>query len=373
VALKVCGFLTEYSVGELWRLCQFAPLTIELRITMRLIASTSIGLLTLLAACAAAETEMPASEASPDKAVAQSVYGDETLSPEAVRLDRQLLLDDMRILSADDMDGREAGTPGNARARAYIISRMTDIGIEMIGDSYEHGFEYSGGRNPDMVRVGTNIVGRIEGTGTSERVMVVTAHYDHLGMRGDDIYNGADDNASGIAALLAMAADFIATPPEHDVIVVAFDAEERGLQGARAFVANPPIDQANITFNLNLDMVAMSDDRLLWAVGTYHYPYLIEMVETVAATAPVNLPMGFDEPTDEPGGDWTLLTDSGAFFEAGIPNIYLGVDFHPHYHGPTDIYENMTLDFFQDAAMTIVDFAREADRQLDMIGDASDR
>jgi hypothetical protein len=336
---------------------------------MRLLALTSFSLLVLVTACTAPETETDSIETSTDLAVAPGVYGDETLSPEASRLDRQQLLDDLRILAADDMEGRGTGSPGNERARAYIISRFEGIGIEMIGESFEHEFEYSGGRNPDHVYVGTNIVGRIEGTGTSERVMVVTAHYDHLGMRGDDIFNGADDNASGVAAMLATAADFAANPPEHDVIVVAFDAEERDLNGARAFVANPPIDQANIAFNLNLDMVAMSDDRLLWAVGTYHYPYLKSLVETVGATASVGLPTGFDEP----GDDWTLLTDSGAFFEVGIPNIYLGVDFHPHYHGPTDIYENMTLDFFQDATMTIVDFAREAERQLDDIGEAAGR
>jgi Zn-dependent M28 family amino/carboxypeptidase len=340
---------------------------------MRLLASTSLGLLALLTACTTAETASDTVASSPETVVPASVYGDETLSPEAARLDRQQLLDDMRILAADDMEGRGTTSPGNARARAYIISRFEGIGIEMIGESYEHGFEYPGRRDSSMVYAGTNIVGRIEGTGNSERVMVITAHYDHLGVRGDDIYNGADDNASGIAAMLATAADFIANPPTHDVIVVAFDAEERNLNGARAFVANPPIDLANMTFNLNLDMVAMSDDRLLWAVGTYHYPYLNSLVETVAETAPVNLPMGYDEPSDEPGGDWTLLTDSGAFFEAGIPNIYLGVDFHPHYHGPTDTYENMTLDFFQDASMTIVDFAREAERRLDDIGDAAGR
>ena len=85
------------------------------------------------------------------------------------------------------------------------------------------------------------------------------------------------------------------------------------------------------------------------------------------------MPMGYDEPTEEPGGDWTLLTDSGAFHVAGIPFIYLGVDFHPHYHQPTDTYENMTLDFFQDASAAIVDFAREADERLDEIGEAAGR
>ena len=83
--------------------------------------------------------------------------------------------------------------------------------------------------------------------------------------------------------------------------------------------------------------------------------------------------MGYDEPGGPPGSDWTMLTDSGAFHAAGIPFIYLGVDFHPHYHQPSDTYENMTLEFFQDATETILDFAREADANLGMIAEESGR
>ena len=287
-------------------------------------------------------------------------------------LNRQQLLSDLSVLAADDMEGRAVGTDGNARARAYIIDRLEAMGVEPVGDSYEHGFSFEMPRTREKVD-GTNILARIEGVSDSARTMVVSAHFDHEGMRGEQIWNGADDNASGVASVLAVAEMFMAEPPEHDVIFAFVDAEENGLQGARAFVAAPPIPVENITFNLNMDMVAMSTDRILWAVGTYHYPYLTPIVEDVASRATVSMPMGYDEPTEEPGGDWTNLTDSGAFHAAGIPFIYLGVDFHPHYHQPTDTYENMTLDFFQDASEAIADFARQSDAQLDMIGEASGR
>ena len=293
-------------------------------------------------------------------------------------LDRAQLLTDLRVLAADDMEGREVGTDGNARARAYIIERLaegeasvTEI-AEPVGDSFEHEFTFEMRRTGEKID-GVNILARIDGTSDSDRTMVVSAHYDHEGMRGDQIWNGADDNASGVASVLAVAEMFLAEPPEHDVIFAFVDAEERGLQGARAFVANPPIPVENITFNLNMDMVAMSTDRILWAVGTYHYPFLTPIVDDVASRATVDMPMGYDEPTNVPGGDWTNLTDSGAFHAAGIPFIYLGVDFHPHYHQPTDTYENMTLDFFQDASEAIADFARQSDANLDMIDEASGR
>ena len=306
-------------------------------------------------------------------AVSVSVFAAGAWSQDAPALDREQLLEDLRILAADEMEGREAGSPGGARARAYIVERFEAIGVAPVGESYEHAFTFRTREDPDKDITGVNILARIEGTSGSDRIMVVSAHYDHEGMDGGEIWNGADDNASGVAAALAIASDFVADPPEHDVIFAIVDAEEKGLQGARAFVAEPPVPQDDIAFNLNLDMVAMSQERILWAVGTYHYPFLVPLVETVAARADVSMPMGYDEPTEEPGGDWTLLTDSGAFHRAGIPFIYLGVDFHPHYHQPTDTYENMTLDFFQDASAAIVDFAREADERLDAIGEAAGR
>ncbi|WP_138511493.1 M20/M25/M40 family metallo-hydrolase [Maricaulis alexandrii] len=288
-------------------------------------------------------------------------------------LDEAQVLEDLRVLAADDMEGRETGTEGNARARAYIIERLEALNIEPVGESYEHSFTFTSRGDGGAEMTGVNILARIPGTMRSERTMVVTAHYDHEGMRGGQVWNGADDNASGVAGALAIAEAFTHNPPDHDVIIAIVDAEEKGLQGARAFVANPPVPLENIAFNLNLDMLAMSEERLLWVVGTYHYPALIPIVEDVASRASVSMPMGYDEPTSVPGGDWTNLTDSGAFHAVGIPFIYLGVDFHPHYHQPTDTYENMTLDFYVDAVRASVDFARTAVVRLPVIADAASR
>ncbi|WP_417497906.1 M20/M25/M40 family metallo-hydrolase [Maricaulis sp.] len=331
---------------------------------MRYLHLLATAACTVLAVACQAPTTISAPEAETAAAAGSAV---------APAMDRAQLLEDLRILAADDMQGRLVATAGSERARAYIISRFQEIGIEPINDSFVSTFEFDRPNGWSPTTVGTNIIGRLRGTGDSGRVMVLSAHYDHMGERGGQIWNGADDNASGVAALLAAAASFAASPPEHDIVFVAFDAEEHGLRGAEAFVASPPVPIETIAFNLNLDMLAMSDERILWAVGTYHYPFLMPVVEAVRARSAVNLPTGFDEPSEDHGADWTNATDSGAFHAVGIPFIYLGVDYHPHYHEPTDTYENMTLDFFQDASETVVDFARESDRQLDLIGDRSGR
>ena len=322
-----------------------------------ILATTAISLAILATGCAALQPG-----AMESSAAEQATW----------TLDRSQLLTDLQVLAADDMEGRAVATDGNARARAYIITRLEAMGAEPVDGNYEHPFSFESRRTGEKVD-GINILARIDGSSDSDRTMVVTAHYDHVGMRDGQIWNGADDNASGVASVLAVAEMFLAEPPEHDVIIALVDAEENGLQGARAFVENPPIPAEDITFNLNMDMVAMSTDRILWAVGTYHYPFLTPIVDEVAERASVSMPMGYDEPTEEPGGDWTNLTDSGAFHAAGIPFIYLGVDFHPHYHQPTDTYENMTLDFFQDASEAVADFARVSDENLDLIGEASGR
>lgn len=289
-------------------------------------------------------------------------------------------LTDLRILSADDMEGRLVGSEGNARARAYLIDRLGEIGVEAVFENYEQRFTFERSldfRDPEAPRetvTAVNLVGRIAGSNPGEHVMVVGAHYDHVGMDEEgNIFNGADDNASGTAGLLAVAAAFRDNPPENDVIIVAFDAEEGGLRGARHFVANRPEGYEAIGFMLNMDMLAYSETNDLYAVGTWHYPVLLELVEAAAEVSAVNLRTGYDEPSDDPRNDWTMLSDHGPFHAAGIPFLYLGVEDHEHYHQITDTYENMTLAFFGGAVETAVEVARRADAMLDAIATSPSR
>ncbi|PYT04339.1 MAG: hypothetical protein DMF65_02290 [Acidobacteria bacterium] len=101
--------------------------------------------------------------------------------------------------------------------------------------SYEQPFDLSPGGD-GQPRKGVNVVTVVRGKTHPERLIVVTAHYDHLGIRGGQIYNGADDNASGVAALLELAAHFSRERPDNSMIFAALDAEEIGLVGARALV-----------------------------------------------------------------------------------------------------------------------------------------
>ncbi|MGB3465419.1 MAG: M20/M25/M40 family metallo-hydrolase, partial [Cyclobacteriaceae bacterium] len=160
------------------------------------------------------------------------------------------LMQDVTTLASDEMEGRGTGTEGIRKAKKYIINRYKEIGIEPLGNSYESAFTW--GDN----QAGVNIVGKI--TGRSENYIIVTAHYDHEGIRKDQIYNGADDNASGVAGLLAIAEYYAEKKPNNTILFVAFDAEERGLQGAKAFVKELPVPKENVKVNINMDMISRS-------------------------------------------------------------------------------------------------------------------
>lgn len=273
--------------------------------------------------------------------------------------DTAALMKTVRILAADSMEGRRAGTPGGARARRYLLERLTALGVAPLAGGYEQAFPLT----RDSGR-GVNLLGTISGGRPGEAFIVLSAHYDHVGIRRGEIYNGADDNASGVAALLAIAESLTKTPLGHPVLIALFDAEEGGLSGARAFVANPPVARERIAMNLNLDMVGHSESGELWVAGATHHPAFRAVLDSVAAMAPVVLKIGHDR-TGIPGEqDWTGSSDHGPFHAAGIPFLYFGVEDHKDYHKSTDDPETLTPEFFGKAVATVEAALRRVDRML---------
>ena len=286
--------------------------------------------------------------------------------------DSAQLIQDLRVLSADDMQGRLVDSPGGAKARAYVIDRFKASHVDPIGASYEEPFTFTRGAGrgaaasatPPVETHGVNVVGRIQGTGTDAdgRVIVVSAHYDHIGVGNGVVYNGADDNASGAAALFSVASYFAAHRPAHTVIFCAFDGEEEGLRGGRAFVKTPPIEAKSIGIDLNMDMIGRDPNDKLFVVGIYRQPKLRPMVEAIATKAPVKLLIGHDTPGEKE--DWTNESDHYAFMEAGIPALYFGVEDFDQHHQPTDKFETMTYDFYIRAVETMVQATQYFDAHL---------
>lgn len=279
-------------------------------------------------------------------------------------------IEDIRILSADDMQGRAPGTPGSEKARSYIVSRFARIGLSPIGDTFEQPFEFAK-RDGTKLR-GVNLVARIKGTRPG-KAMVVSAHYDHLGVRNGEIYNGADDNASGVAGLLAVAEAFKAKRPKHDVIFAVVDAEESGLRGAKAFAAAPPVPLESIALDVNFDMLSKNAKNELYVSGASPFPFLKPILVKVAATAKVTLKLGHDTDADGKENNWATQSDHYAFGEKGVPWVYFGIEDHPEYHRPTDDFATVPQDFFKRSVATVVQASLALEKDLDDVAKASGR
>lgn len=285
-----------------------------------------------------------------------------TGAPKSKTIDAERLLADVKILSADEMKGRSSGSPEIVKAREYVVKRFKEVGLKTFGDTYLQEFDFNNRRTAQTVKA-ANVFGVIKGKKNPEKYIVVTAHYDHVGVEKNEIYNGADDNASGTAALLAIAEYFRKNRPSNSIVFVAFDAEEQGLQGSRYFVANLPMKKESVLLNVNLDMVARGDRNELYAAGAFHYPFLKPHLEAAQKTAPVKLLLGHDDP-DTGSNDWTSQSDHAAFHREKIPFVYFGVEDHADYHKPTDDFDKIPQQFYVGAVETILTAIKTFDKNL---------
>jgi Zn-dependent M28 family amino/carboxypeptidase len=285
------------------------------------------------------------------------------------------LMSAVRVLASPELEGRGAGTPGGLKARAWVAERFSALGLKPIAGEAggDRGPDADGAPGPAASRFelpfridgleGANIAGICAGTRSDARWIVVSAHYDHVGIRNGSTFVGADDNASGVAVLLAIADRCRVQPYSRPVLFVAFDAEERRLTGSRAFVQSTPVPLARVALNINLDMVARGDKGELYAAGTHHTPALRPALDEVAKRSSITLLFGHDRPSDG-SNDWTMQSDHGSFHRAGVPFVYFGVEDHPDYHKPTDTADKIDPRFFAAAAATILDAVRTLDRAL---------
>ena len=315
---------------------------------IRLAALSSVAAVLMLSACVTPEAEAPAAPAGPTAS-------------------QQQWLDDIRTLSADAMQGRDTGSPGGEMARNYIVGRLEALGVAPSPMGRLQPWEMQGRtRSGPKTYNGTNILGVIPGTRVGGRWIVVSAHYDHVGVNEGQIYNGADDNASGVATMLALAAELKRQAPEHGVIIVAFDGEERGLLGAKHFVEAPPVPLETIAMNLNFDMTARAEtDGKLWVTGTYQNPQFRPILEGIPANGAVALAFGKDTPQDTGEDNWVDSSDHAPFYHAQVPFLYLGVNYHPDYHRPSDDFDKITPSVFISATELAIASFRALDHALD--------
>jgi hypothetical protein len=294
---------------------------------------------------------------------------------------------DIAFLSSDLLEGRGTGTKGNDSAAVYIARRYATLGLRPLGRSGAGQCPQSGSvrladsacvegylqrfsaRSIAAAHAGRpsslptqNVIAIIPGTDPRlrQQYVVIGAHFDHLGRSpdnaidrdlGDVIRNGADDNASGTAAVLELARLLSRSPTKRSIILANFSGEELGLFGSQFMVDNSPVPLDSVTAMLNFDMVGRlrGDTLIVYGVST-----ATDMMETVQR-ANVAPPLVI-----RPVGDGAGPSDQTSFYLKGIPVLHFFTNTHEDYHRASDDIERINAG----GEARVVDFAERIVRDI---------
>lgn len=275
----------------------------------------------------------------------------------------------LEVLASDSLEGRETGKRGQKMAAEYIMNHFKSIGIPPYkGKKYYQKFKVQSDRHlckcedcdVDIIKKifgvrkmvkGENVLGYIEGTDLKEELLIITAHYDHLGKHDSLIFNGADDDGSGTVAVLEIAEAFMLAKkegkgPRRSVLIMPVSGEEKGLLGSKYYTDNPVYPLENTVANLNIDMIGRLDD---WHTSP-DYVYLIgsdrlsqdlhnisEQINDMYMG--IDLDYRFNE-KDEPNR-YYYRSDHYNFAKNNIPVIFYFNGVHEDYHKTTDTIEKI--------------------------------
>ena len=262
-------------------------------------------------------------------------FGSAIAAP-ATKTGKEALREHVSFLAQPQLKGRKPRTSGSRAARRYIEARFKECGLVPWegAKSYELSFGY-----------GINVVGVLPGSDPvlKEQIVLVSAHYDHLGKAKGEIYPGAGDNASGVAAMLEVAREMVSSGnrPKRSVAFVAFDCEEMMLLGSFAFSCRPDVEHAKISAVVNTDMLGRDlldvVRQTIFVAGTEQYPLLRERVREFGTNAGIRvLPVG----TDLAGP----RSDHAAFESRGVPCLFFSCGTFRDYHKPSDTADKLDYD-----------------------------
>ncbi len=256
----------------------------------------------------------------------------------------------VNVIADDSMLGRNTPSRGLDMTASYIASQFKRLGLKPGGDSgtFIQRFPLMKAGTKPTPRPSTsdfdpttapNAVGILPGTDPALRdeYIVVSAHMDHVGVNGgnpaDSIWNGADDDASGTAGVLALAEAFATAPPRRSMIFLAVSGEESGLLGSSHFTSNPPVPIGKIVANLNLDMIGRNWKDSIVVIGQEHS----DLGSTLARVAAAHPELGITPMPDPwPQENFFGRSDHYNFAKNGVPALFFFNGTHEDYHKPTD-------------------------------------
>ena len=279
----------------------------------------------------------------------------------------QQLQVDVVFLASDLLEGRPTGGQGEALAAQYLIHRMKEIGLTPGGEAgkWLQEFEFSMNSNPHAAptegkkMIGHNVLGMLDFGAPS--TIIIGAHFDHLGYGGPGslfsgkptIHNGADDNASGVAALLRLAQYLKeGSARNNNYLFIAFSGEEYGLYGSKHVAANPPLPLTSVNYMLNMDMVGrLRDERVLAINGTGTSPIWKEVLNDIQVDS-------IQIKTSDSG---VGPSDHTSFYLKDLPVLHFFTGQHTDYHKPSDDSENINYEGLYSVTNFIIELIEKLD------------
>lgn len=259
------------------------------------------------------------------------------------------------VLAHDSMGGRNTPSPGLEKSARWIAGELDAMGLEPGGDggAYIQRWEYTPRRADDGAQSESfhvpNVVGLVPGSDPrlKDQWVVFTAHFDHVSgpadQSGDDIYNGADDNASGTAAIMEIAEAFAALPepPRRSVAFVLVSGEEKGLLGARYFAEGASIPTQSMVADINADMVSMNWPDSIFVFGREYSSLGPILDRTIGERSELQIHIMANRWPEMP---LFRMSDQFAFVQQGIPAIFFFSGLHENLHRPSDEPDRIDAD-----------------------------
>lgn len=263
------------------------------------------------------------------------------------------------IVAADSMEGRETGSAGQKKAGKYLISQYqkNNIPFPKGATNYYQPIPaaFLNAKRNDNLSDSENIWAYIEGSEKPNEVLVISAHYDHVGMSNDEIYNGADDDGSGTVALLEIAQAFeIAKKeghgPKRSILFLHVTGEEHGLHGSRFYSENPLFPIENTITDINIDMIGRRDDahadsnNYVYVIGANRLSTDLDNICTIANAKFTQLVLDYKYNDPKDPNRFYERSDHYNFAKKGIPSVFLFNGTHADYHKPTDSADKIEYD-----------------------------
>ena len=265
----------------------------------------------------------------------------------------------LTIIAADDMEGRETGSEGQKKAGRYLIGQYRKDGIPSpkgASDYYQKvPADFMNKKRNENLPDSENIWAFIEGSEKPNEIVVVSAHYDHVGIKNGQVYNGADDDGSGTVALLEIAQAFEKAKkdghrPKRSVLILHVTGEEHGLHGSRYYSENPLFPLANTITDVNIDMIGRRDEfhkdnnNYIYLIGSDYLSSDLYNICEEANKKSVNLNLDYKYNDRNDPNRFYYRSDHYNFAKNGIPSVFLFSGIHDDYHQPGDDVEKIEFD-----------------------------